>query len=168
MKYYFDYKTVDLMGCTIVEGTRNFGGRERKNQNGKIVNNEGKRNFLLELDADAYEDFRDKNWNVGCFAARNENEEPRYFLRVNVSWYKVAPTIHMISEGNDTLLDEAHVHLLDSVNILDLDIRCTAVNKQNINTGEWKKNAFVDEMWVTVTPNRFASKYEYLHNKEEE
>ena len=162
MYFDFGYKTVDLENCTIVNGTRNFGGRERKdNKTGRALNKEGKRNFLVELDADALEEFTAQNWNVGRFAPR-EDEEPKGFLRVTVSYFKAPPLIHLISEGNVTDLDENRIHILDNVNILNLDMRCTAVNKQN-RDGEWKKYAYVDEMWVTVTPDRFASKYADLH-----
>ena len=168
MYFDFGYKTVNLENCVIVNGTRNFGGRERTDRRtGRIMNNEGRRNFLIELDPDAYNAFSEENWNVGRFAPREEGEEPNGFLRVTMSYYKAPPIVHMISEGVDTLLDEDRVHILDNVNILNLDMRCTAVNKQNKN-GDWKKYAYVDEMWVTVTPDRFASKYASLRRSEEE
>lgn len=168
MEFTFGYKTVDLENCVIVNGTRNFGGRERTDRRtGRIMNNEGKRNFLIELDPEAYETFKEANWNVGRFAPREEGEEPNGFLRVTLSYFKAPPIVHLISDGVETLLDEGRVHMLDNLNILNLDIRCTAVNKQN-KDGEWKKYAFVDEMWVTVTPDRFASKYADLRRNNEE
>ena len=56
MNFEFGYKSVDLFDCTIVEGSRNFSGEERK-RNGRVMNSEGNRNFLIELDPDAYETF---------------------------------------------------------------------------------------------------------------
>lgn len=167
MYFDFGYKTVDLENCIIVNGSRNFAGRE-KTRNGRVMNSEGKRNFLIELDPEAYEEFKERGWNVGMFAAREEGEEPNGFLRVTVSYFKTPPIIHLISNGVETgQLDESRVHMLDNMNILNLDMRCAAVNKQN-KDGEWKKYAFVDEMWVTVTPDRFASKYANLRHPGEE
>ena len=167
MYFDFGYKSVDLENCVIVDRSRNFGGRERKdNRTGRVTNNEGNRNFLIELTPDEYEEFKEQNWNVGRFAAREEGVEPNGFLRVTVSYFKVAPIIHLISDGVETMLDESRVHMLDNMNFLNLDMRCTAVNKQN-RDGEWKKYAYVDEMWVTVAHDRFRDKYAYL-NKDEE
>lgn len=166
MYFDFGYKTVDLENCIIVEGTRNFAGREKK-IDGRVRNNEGNRNFLIELDPDVYEEFKERGWNVGRFAAREEGLEPKGFMRVTVSYYKTPPIVHLISDGVDTPLGENRIHMLDNVNILNLDMRCTAVNKQN-RDGEWKKYAYVDEMWVEVAPDRFASKYANLHREAEE
>lgn len=168
MYFNFGYKSVDLENCVIVDRSRNFGGNERKdNRTGRVLNNAGNRNFLIELEPEVYEEFEAQNWNVGRFAAREEGVEPNGFLRVTVSYFKAPPIIHLISEGNETMLDEDRVHILDSMNILNLDMRCTAVNKQNKN-GDWKKYAYVDEMWVTVAPDRFRDKYAYLHKGVEE
>jgi hypothetical protein len=168
MYFDFGFKNVSLEDCIIVEGTRNFSGNEKKDRNtGRIRNNEGNRNFLIELDPDVYEEFKERGWNVGRFAAREDGVEPKGFMRVTVSYFKQPPIIHMISNGVDTPLGENRVHMLDSVNILSLDMRCTAVNKQN-KDGEWKKYAYVDEMWVEVAPDRFATKYANLRRAEEE
>lgn len=161
MFFDFGYKCVNLENCKIVESSRNFSGEERK-RNGRTMNSEGNRNFLIELDPDVYEVFKEEGWNVGRFAAREDGVEPNGFLRVTVSYYKTPPIIHLISDGNVVDLDEYRVGRLDRMNILNLDMRCNAVNKQN-RDGEWKKSAYVDEMWVTVVPDRFASKYAYLN-----
>ena len=168
MDFEFGYKTVDLFNCTIVEGTRNFAGNEKKDRNtGRVRNNEGNRNFLIELDPDVYEEFKERGWNVGRFAAREDGIEPKGFMRITVSYFKQPPIIHLISDGIDTPVGENRIHMLDSVNILNMDMRCTAVNKQN-KDGEWKKYAYVDEMWVEITPDRFARKYANLRRANED
>lgn len=166
MYFDFGYKSVNLEDCRIVDGSRNFSGGERK-RNGRTINTEGNRNFLIELDPDIYEEFKEQNWNVGRFAQREDGVEPNGFLRVTVSYYKAPPIIHLISDGVVTDLDEGRVHILDNMNILNLDMRCAVVNKQN-RDGEWKKNAYVDEMWVTVVPDRFVSKYGNLRASRED
>lgn len=168
MNYYFSNKTVEFENCIIVNGTRNFSGSERTDRKtGRVMNSNGRRNFLIELSPEAYKDFLDNNWNVGQFKPRDDEEEPNGFLRVTVSYFKAPPIIHLISNGKDTQLGEDRIYILDNVNIENLDMRCAAVNKQN-REGEWKKYAYVEEMWVTVTPDRFADKYAYLNRSEDD
>lgn len=163
---FFEFNTnpnqVFLGDCTIVDRSRNFSGLERRNKYGDIVNSAGRRNFLIELEPEVYETFREKGLNVGRFAPREDGEETNGFLRVNVSYFKKDPVITMVSEGVETLLKEDRIHILDEVDIDRIDILCDIVNKQNKRTGEWTKQAFVDSIRVEVVPNHFAEKYAYL------
>lgn len=154
----FGRKTVNLEDCMI--DRRNFGGGEVK-RNGRVVNEAGKRNFLLILSPEATKEFADRDWNVGQFSPREEGVEPEGFLRVNVSYYKNPPIIHYISGNIVTDLDEGRLHILDNVDMENIDMRIVGVNKQN-KDGVWKKYAYVEEMWITVVPDRFASKYANL------
>ena len=160
----FGMKTVDFEDCKI--SGRNFAGRE-VSRNGRIQNGEGKRNFLLIISPEVYEELKDRGFNVGRFAEREEGVEPDGYCRVTVSYFKRPPLIHLISGDVVTDLDESRCYMLDNVNILNLDMRCAIVNKQN-RDGDWLKNLFVDEMWVTITPDRFASKYEHLRHAGED
>lgn len=160
----FSFKTVNLENCII--DRRNFSGNEVK-RNGRTLNEEGRRNFLLILDPEMTEEFKDRGWAVGKFAQREEGVEPEGFLRINVSYFKQPPIIHYISNGVDTLLDESRLHILDKVNMENIDMRIVAVNKQN-RDGVWQKRAFVDEMWITVTPDRFMEKYKNLRRSNDE
>lgn len=154
----FGTKTVNLEDCVI--DRRNFGGGEVK-RNGRILNEAGKRNFLLILSPEMTDEFNDRGWNIGKFSQRDPDVEPEGFMRVNVSYYKNPPVIHYISGGVDTLLDETRLYLLDNVDMENVDMRIVGVNKQN-KDGDWKKYAYVEEMWITVTPDRFATKYANL------
>ena len=156
---------VFLGDCTIVDKSRNFSGAERRNRYGDIVNSAGRRNFLIELDPEVYEVFREKGLNVGRFAPRDGEEESNGFLRINVSYFKKEPIITMISEGVETVLKEDRIHILDEMDIASIDILCDIVNKQNKRTGEWTKQAFVDSLEVEVIPNHFAEKYAYLRDR---
>ena len=153
-------KTWNLVGCEIV-GKRNFAGNEIQ-YNGRTVNGAGRRNFLVKISQEQYEQLNslDTPWDVGQFAPNqmDPGAVPDSFMRLNISYYKEAPVVHYISNGIDTLLDEAHLDVLDRVNIVDLDIRVSEVRKQN-RMGVWKVKPFVNEMWVTVTPDVFAEKY---------
>lgn len=158
----FGRKTVNLEDCII--DRRNFGGCEIK-RNGRVVNEAGKRNFLLLLKPEAAQEFADRDWNVGKFSPREEDVEPDGFMRVNVSYFKNPPIIHYISGNVVTDLDESRLHILDNVDMENIDMRIVGVNKQN-RDGVWKKYAYVEEMWITVTPDRFASKYANLRKSD--
>lgn len=158
MEATFSFKTVDLENCVI--DRRNFGGNEVQ-RNGRILNNAGKRNFLLIMTPEMTNEFEDRGWKVGRFSQKDPDVEPEGFMRVNVSYFKNPPIIHYISGDVDTLLDESRLYLLDNVNMENIDMRIVAVNKQN-RDGVWQKNAYVEEMWIVVTPDRFAAKYANL------
>lgn len=167
MEIYFGHKSIDLDDCELLD-SRNFAGREII-KNGRTVNGEGRRNFLVKIDPEQYDELFERGWDVGRFSAQNEEDEPTCFLRVNISYFKAEPRIHYIVEGNDTLLSEDRIDILDRVNFERLDVRCDEVNKQKAN-GNWVKKPFVRELWATVTADRFRSRYAYLDpaNKPEE
>lgn len=161
MELAFGYKSIDLDDCVIVDNTRNFSGREKKNRMGKTVNGEGRRNFCVELSEEQYLELKERGWDVSVFGAGAEDRDPTYFLRVNLSWYKSKPEVHYISEQVDTLMDEEHVGILDMVNFERLDMKCQQVNKQR-EDGSWVKKPYVVIMWATVTPDRFRARYANL------
>lgn len=165
MEFEYGYKSIGLDDCIIVDGQRNFSGKE-KQRNGRIVNGEGRRNFLVELTEDQYNDLKDHGWDVGVFGADKQDRDPTYFLRVHVSWYKEDPLIHYISGDVDTLLDESRVGDLDYVNFKRLCMECTQVNKQDKNNN-WVKKPYVRELWAEVTPNRFRERYANLRRAEQ-
>ena len=152
------FKTIDLGNCEIV--SRNFAGAEIK-RNGRIMNNAGMRNFLLLLDPDVAQEMEAAGWRVKYFAKREDEDEAQAFIKVNVSYRNTPPIIHYISDKVDTRLDEDRVKILDDVNIEDLDMRLNGSTRQD-EDGKWRKTAYLDEMWATVTPDRFASKYANL------
>lgn len=165
MNIFFGYKSIDLDDCELV-GKRNFSGNEIT-RNGRTVNGEGRRNFLVKITEEQYDMLLEKGWDVGRFAAREPDVAPDCFMRINVSYYKNPPIVHYISGGVDTLLDEEHVRNLDYVNIERLDIRAAEVNKQK-SDGTWVKKPFVTELWATVTADRFAARYSHLNESASE
>lgn len=165
MNIYFGHKSIDFDDCEILNN-RNFEGREVI-RNGRTVNSKGRRNFLIAISPEQYEELIEKGWDVGQFAPREDGDEATCFIRVNLSYFKAPPKVHYISEGQDTMLTEEQVSILDHVNFERVDIRCSEVNKQK-QDGTWVKKPFVMELWATVTPDRFRNRYEYLNHSEEE
>lgn len=165
MEFEFGHRSIDLFDCELSD-SRNFAGREII-KNGRTVNSEGRRNFLVKLNEEQFEELEQRGWDVVRFGASNPDRDPEYYLRVNISYFKAAPTIHYIVGNNDTLLPENELDILDRVNLERLDIRCDEVNKQKAN-GNWVKKPFVRELFATVTADRFRTRYAHLNQHVEE
>ena len=160
MNIYFGHKSIDFEDCNLLE-SRNFEGREIVKK-GRTVNGAGRRNFLIEISQEQFDELSEKGWDVGRFTPQTEDEDPICFIRVNISYYKSSPAVHYIVDNHDTLLDEEHLKTLDRVNFVRFDVRCDEVNKQKQN-GDWVKKPFVRELWATVTADRFRERYSSLN-----
>lgn len=154
-------KTVVIDG--IVDSdvrSRNFAGKEKKDQFGKIVNSEGRRNFLLMLPEDIAEELKDRGCEVKYSKVTQPNDVAKPYVSVNVSYYLKPVEAYMISNGITTPLDEAHVHMLDGVDFgnlcLELDFGKVKVHPKN--NVEYVP-IFAQKVWAEIVPNYIASKY---------
>ena len=64
---------------------KNFEGREKSN-NGKIINNEGQRNFCVYIPEDDAEAMAADGWNIKYSKPREEGDVPRPYLQVAVRY----------------------------------------------------------------------------------
>src|SRR5574344_1453774 len=82
---------------------RNFSGKEGK------YNHEGDRNFGVIIDDAALaRQMADDGWNVRILKARDEDEEPRFWLPVKVDFDHIPPKVIMVTRRapRGTPLDE--------------------------------------------------------------
>lgn len=106
----------------IIEGARiwarNFTGKEGK------FNAPGDRNFNVWLEPDLAEKLRSDGWNVKSYIPRTDPDaEPRFFIKVSVSYRNVPPKVYRVNSNNKRVqLDEDTIGTLDWEEIKNVNL----------------------------------------------
>lgn len=132
---------------------RNFSGRPDKyNRAG------GNRSFCVVIDdAEFAKKLIDDGWSVRILAPRDDDEAPRYYMQVQVSFRNKPPRIVMLTGRNRTNLDEESVDCLDYAEMLNVDLTISPYN-WDVN-GKTGVKAYLRNMYVTIREDRLAEKY---------
>lgn len=132
---------------------RNFAGEASQ------FNRAGDRNFsVLIEDEQIANELRDHGWNVKIKQAREEGDTPFMHLPVKVKFNDRGPSVYLVSGSNRVKLDEETIGMLDSIDILGVDL--------DIRPFDWEVNgkagraAYLQSICVTQDIDRFAQRFE--------
>ena len=132
---------------------RNFSGEASQ------YNRAGDRNFsVLIEDEQIANELRDHGWNVKIKQAREEGDTPFMHLPVKVKFNDRGPSVYLVSGSNRVKLDEETIGMLDSIDILGVDL--------DIRPFDWEVNgkagraAYLQSICVTQDIDRFAQRFE--------
>lgn len=132
---------------------RNFAGEASQ------FNRAGDRNFsVLIEDEQLANELQDHGWNVKIKQAREEGDTPFMHLPVKVKFNDRGPSVYLVSGSNRVKLDEETIGMLDSIDILGVDL--------DIRPFDWEVNgkagraAYLQSICVTQDIDRFAQRFE--------
>lgn len=132
---------------------KNFSGEESK------FNRAGDRNFAVRInDPDVVDQLIADGWNVTVKPPKEEGDDPYMYIKVKIKFNDLGPKVFLRSGKHVRRLSEQNVGLLDSIDILRVDLDLRAYDWE-VN-GKTGRTAYLDSINVEQNLNRFEEYYE--------
>lgn len=132
---------------------KNFSGEESK------FNRAGDRNFAVRInDPDVVDQLIADSWNVTVKPPKEEGDDPYMYIKVKIKFNDRGPKVFLRSGKHVRRLSEQNVGLLDSIDILRVDLDLRAYDWE-VN-GKTGRTAYLDSINVEQNLNRFEEYYE--------
>lgn len=136
---------------------KNFSGRESQ------FNRAGDRNFAVFIDdKEVAQRMIDDGWNVKIRQPRDEDEEPRYYIIVAVSFKVRPPKITLITGRKQQQLTEENVGILDDAEAKNVDLILHPYLWGPLPDGKSGVKAYLKEMYFEQRVSPLGEKYAYL------
>lgn len=143
-------KNNDILGGNF----RNFRG-EKKVHNGRVVNDEGTRNFNIAFEGDAAQALADMGVNVKVLPGRDDSEGDLKYAKVNVKLgSKFPPNLYMVSGGKMKELTDSQLMLLDMARFENVDL---VIRLYSPEPG--KMTMYLQKAYFTIEEDPISAKY---------
>lgn len=149
-------------GTILFENARikfkNLSGREVRNK-GRVINEEGKRNFSLIINQEQADILRRMGVNVKTYIPEDPEREPEYSIKVNATYTDRSTTeIYMVTRKKKTLLSADSVGTLDSAEIANVDM---IVRLWMYDPETMLQSVYVKSMYVKIKDDILSSRYQF-------
>lgn len=120
-------------------------------------NPQGKSQFCIMLPDDVASHMQRDGWNVKFLRAREEGDEPRPYISVEVSYKIRPPRIRTITPAGQTVLGQGEVALIDWMDIKKADV--------TINPSAWEVNgktgikAYLGALYLHIVMDELEAEY---------
>ena len=139
---------------------RNFKGLEKRHRvTGRVVNGEGNRNFLLYLSDEVAEELKTYGCEVQYTKPQDENDIPKPYIAITVSYYLKPVEVHLISNGVATPRDEAHVGDLDDVDFKNVCLVLEFGKEKVHQSGIKYIPVYASQIVAEIVPSYIAARY---------
>ncbi|HEY5444162.1 MAG TPA: hypothetical protein VIJ87_06755 [Pyrinomonadaceae bacterium] len=130
---------------------RNFSGKAGK------YNVDGERNFAVLLPEDVAQQMLADDWNVKWLEPREEGDERRAYISINVKFGYRPPRIVLITGTARQNVTEETVGVLDWANIETADLICRGFFWEVGGKSGWKP--YLQSLFVTIEEDDLERKY---------